>query len=76
MSPWSDDEPNSFGVQWFSGVQAPSMLFGYPDQPYWKTHSLILMFGSKRFGVTVRGRKMPFVNFDSYIKWRKRKNLI
>lgn len=73
MSPWCNDEPNSFGIQWFSGIQTPSALFSYPEQAYWQTHSLILMFGSKRFGVTIRGIKMPFKNFDSYIQWRKRR---
>ncbi len=73
MSPWSDDEPNSIGIQWFSGIQTPSALFSYPDQVYWKTHSLILMFGSKRFCLTIRGGKMPFTNFDSYFQWQKRR---
>ncbi len=73
MSPWCNDELNSFGIQWFSGIQTPSALFSYPDQTYWQTHSLILMIGRKRFGITIRGRKMPFKNFDSYILWRKRR---
>lgn len=71
MHPWSDEEPSSLGIQWFSGIQSPSRLVGYPDQHYWKTHSLVFMFGNKRCTFTIRGRKMPYVNFETYLEWRK-----
>lgn len=67
----SCDEPSSFGIQWFSEIQTPSRLVGYPDQSYRKTHSLVFMAGNKRFGFTTRGKKMPYVNFETYLEWRK-----
>lgn len=74
ISPWSDEEPSALGIQWFSGMQTPSRLFGYPDQPYWTARSLIFMFGNKRCGFTIRSKRLPYVNFETYLEWRGRKN--
>jgi hypothetical protein len=69
IHPWNDNVPSSIGIQWFSGIQTPSILFGYPDQSYWETHSV--MFGKKRCGLIIRGKKMPFVNYETYVKWKR-----
>lgn len=71
MAPWNEDEPESIGIQWYSGCGKPSWLYGYPDQAYWKTYSLILMFRNKRWCVTIRGNKMPYRNYDRYAEWMK-----
>lgn len=75
--PWCNDEPETLGIQWFSGIRSPSRSTGYPDQANWQTHSLVFMFRNKRWCLTVRGKKMPYKNYDEYLVWNKerRKNL-
>ncbi len=71
----SDDKRDSLGVQWFVGVAGPSILCEYPDQDYWETHSIIFMFINLRWCLTVRGKKMPYRNYDQYLIWNQQRNL-
>lgn len=42
--PSSNDERDSVGIQWFSGITGPSSLCGYPDQDYWEIYSMIVKY--------------------------------
>lgn len=76
MSPWSSEELETIGIQWFSGINSPSRWTGYPNQAYWQTHSLVFMFRNKRWRLTVRGKKMPYKNYGEYLFWHKQRRKI
>lgn len=70
-TPLSSDELETIGIQWCTGIGRPSWLHGYPDQFYWQTFSLIFMFRDTRWFLTVRGKKMPYRNYEQYAEWIK-----
>lgn len=67
------DEPKSIGIEWHGGIDTPSRLVGRPNQPYWSLFYLIFMFGHKRFIFKIRGKKMPYRNYDEYFIWHKKR---
>ena len=71
--PFTEEEPNSFGVQWWSGIDRPPSLHTRPDQNYWKTNHIIFMLGRKRWALVFRGKSMPYRNFDEWLSWRRKR---
>lgn len=67
------DKAKSIGIQWCGGIDTPSRLVGRPNQPYWYLFSLMFMFGHKKFIFEIRGKKMPYNNYDEYFMWHKRR---
>jgi hypothetical protein len=65
------DEHPTVGIQWHGGIGGPSWLFGCPHQTYWSAFYFILMFGRKRFVISILGKKMPYRNYNEFRTWDK-----